>query len=123
MMRSTAVWGRPQPIHRAAGCGIWLRMMWSVWWPRSIPRRPVSVRILFITATRIGDAVLSTGVLRYLVDTYPAARFTIACGPLAASLFAGVPRLDDIIVLDKRPMLGHWLALWRRTCGTRWDVV
>jgi heptosyltransferase-3 len=32
------------------------------------------MRILFITATLIGDAVLSTGLLAHLVERHPAAR-------------------------------------------------
>ena len=38
------------------------------------------MKILFITATRIGDAVLSTGVVADFAARYPDARFTIACG-------------------------------------------
>ena len=47
--------------------------------------------ILFVTATRIGDAVLSTGLLHYLIERYPSARLTIAAGPIAAPLFEAVP--------------------------------
>lgn len=81
------------------------------------------MKILFITYTRIGDAVLSTGILKHLVDRYPDARFTIACGPLAASLFDAVPRLDDVIVMTKRPFDGHWFSLWRRVRAVKWDLV
>src|SRR5665213_3055063 len=42
------------------------------------------MKILFVTATRIGDAVLSSGLLAYLVERHPGAEFTIAAGPLAA---------------------------------------
>ena len=35
------------------------------------------MHILFVSATRIGDAVLSTGLLSHLVERYPDARFTI----------------------------------------------
>ena len=55
------------------------------------------MRILFVTATRIGDAVLSTGLLSHLLDRYPMARLTIAAGPVAAPLFAAVPRLERIM--------------------------
>ena len=81
------------------------------------------MRILFITSTRIGDAVMSTGVLKALIDRYPDARFTIACGPLAAPLFAAVPRLDRVIVLRKRAFDLHWLALWREVRPVLWDMV
>src|SRR5579863_4813246 len=82
------------------------------------------MRILFITATRIGDAVLSTGVLAHLLDRHPKARFTIAAGPLAAPLFEAVPRLERVIVVDKRRRRGaHWLALWAKVVTTRWHLV
>jgi ADP-heptose:LPS heptosyltransferase len=81
------------------------------------------LRVLFITHTRIGDAVLSTGVLHRLVELYPEARVTIACGPLAVSLFAATPRLERIIPVTKRPFDGHWIKLWRDVRGETWDVV
>jgi lipopolysaccharide export system permease protein len=81
------------------------------------------MRILFITSTRIGDAVLSTGLLRHLQATYPGARFTIACGPVPAPLFAAVPGLERIIVLQKKSFARHWLALWTRCVPTLWDLV
>jgi len=80
------------------------------------------VRILFITATRIGDAVLTTGVLSWLATRHPAARFTIACGRPAAPLFEPFPRLERLFVMDKQPMSLHWLKLWSTSVGTRWDL-
>ena len=41
-------------------------------------------RLLFITSTRIGDAVLSTGLLRHLIAEMNGPRVTIAAGPAAA---------------------------------------
>ncbi len=81
------------------------------------------MRVLFITATRIGDAVLSTGLLAHLIERYPAARFTIAAGPAAAPLFEAVPRLERLIVVTKRRWSLHWLALYAAVVGTRWDLV
>src|SRR6266849_6630327 len=82
-----------------------------------------AMRILFITATRIGDAVLSTGLLAHLVERYAAARLTIAAGPAAAPLFEAVPRLERLIVVTKRRWSLHWLALYGAVIGTRWDLV
>ncbi|SDL75346.1 glycosyltransferase family 9 protein [Maricaulis salignorans] len=79
--------------------------------------------VLLITSTRIGDAIINSGVLRYLVETRPEARFTIACGPLAAPLFAAVPRLDRVIVMAKKKAGAHWFDLWRATIGQQWDLV
>jgi ADP-heptose:LPS heptosyltransferase len=81
------------------------------------------MRILFITATRIGDAVLSTGLLSWLVERHPEAQFTIAAGPVAAPLFEAVPRLERLIVVTKRRARLHWLALWAEVAATRWDLV
>ena len=81
------------------------------------------MRLLFITATRIGDAVLGTGALRYALQKWPEARVTIACGPDAAPLYDPVPNLDEIIVLEKRPRGAHWIDLWRRTATRYWSVV
>jgi heptosyltransferase III len=81
------------------------------------------MRILFVTSNRIGDAVLSTGLIGYLLDRYPQAQFTIACGPAAAGLFAAMPRLERLIVLAKRRWATHWLGLWGGVAGRFWDLV
>ena len=81
------------------------------------------MRILFVTATRIGDAVLSTGLLSHLVARFSDARLTIAAGPAAAPLFAAVPALERLIVVHKRRWALHWPALYAQTAGRRWDIV
>lgn len=81
------------------------------------------MNILFITASRIGDAVLSTGLLDYIARTYPEAKVTIACGPLCTSLFEGYPNLERIIPLKKQKYNKHWIGLWQQVIGTKWDMV
>lgn len=81
------------------------------------------MNILFITSSRIGDAVLSTGLLDYIAQTWPKARVTIACGPLAVSLFEGYPQLERIISLKKERYNVHWLKLWKQVALTKWDMV
>lgn len=81
------------------------------------------MRILFITSTRIGDAVLSSGLLAYLIARHPGARITVACGSAPAPLFAGVPGLERLIVLTKAPLAGHWLRLWGATLPYRWHTI
>ena len=80
------------------------------------------MRVLFITATRLGDAVLSTGLLDQLRRTHPQARFTIACGPVAAGLFERMPGRERTLIVEKQRYDLHWLRLWRRCVGTRWDL-
>jgi ADP-heptose:LPS heptosyltransferase len=79
--------------------------------------------ILFITATRIGDAVLSSGLIKMLADQIPNARFTIVAGPLAAPLFAHVPGLDRVIVMEKGRGKGHWFKLWNQVRHKKWSLI
>ena len=79
--------------------------------------------ILFITSSRIGDAVLSSGLIKRLVDEAPHASFTIAAGPLALPLFRDTPGLERLIPFEKKPMVGHWFELWRATRGRHWGLV
>ncbi|HEY4249962.1 MAG TPA: glycosyltransferase family 9 protein [Roseomonas sp.] len=81
------------------------------------------MRILFVSSTRIGDAVLSTALLDHLLRAHPAARFTIACGAVAEGVFARMPNRDRTITLVKRPYGRHWLGLWRQVAFTWWDLV
>jgi ADP-heptose:LPS heptosyltransferase len=79
--------------------------------------------ILFITSNRIGDAVLSSGLLKRLSDEIPNARFTVVAGPVAAPLFEEVPNLDRIIEFAKAPRGGHWFDLWGQVRHKRWGLV
>jgi ADP-heptose:LPS heptosyltransferase len=79
--------------------------------------------ILFITSNRIGDAVLSSGLVKRLSDEIPSARLTIVAGPAAAPLFEEVPNLDRIIVFEKAKGGGHWVDLWGKVRDRRWGLV
>jgi heptosyltransferase-3 len=81
------------------------------------------VRILFISSTRIGDAVLSTGLLDHLMRAHPEARFTIVCGRVAEGVFRRMPRLERLISVEKRRYSLHWLEIWSALAFTRWDLV
>jgi ADP-heptose:LPS heptosyltransferase len=84
---------------------------------------PGAFPILFVTSNRIGDAVLSSGLIKRLADEIPNARFTVVAGPVAAPLFEEVPTLDRIITLAKTKNRGHWFELWREVRRTRWGLV
>ncbi len=71
----------------------------------------VSMNILFIANSRIGDAVLSTGILGTLLDDHPRAEITIACGPAAAPLFETASRFHRVIVLKQRRGAMHFLDI------------
>lgn len=84
---------------------------------------PGAFPILFITSNRIGDAVLSSGLVKRLSDEIPNARFTVVAGPVAAPLFEEVPTLDRLIEFAKSKRGGHWFELWRQVRDKRWGLV
>jgi len=81
------------------------------------------MHILFVTANRVGDAVLSSGLLEKLTEHHPDARITVAAGPSAASLFRNAPGLERLIVLEKKRGNLHWFSLWIKCIIRRWDIV
>ncbi|EDP65963.1 Glycosyl transferase, family 9 [alpha proteobacterium BAL199] len=81
------------------------------------------MRILFISSTRLGDAILSSGALAWALRRAPDVRVTVACGPVAAELFQPVPGVERVIPMRKGPWQAQWRALWLETIGVCWDLV
>lgn len=81
------------------------------------------MRILFITSNRVGDAVLSTGLLDHLIRIDPGCAITVVCGPAAQGVFGRMPNRTHTIAVEKRPRGAHWFEVWRSVVGTRWDLV
>ena len=81
------------------------------------------MKVLFITSTRIGDAVLSTSILNYLKNRFPHCSLYIATGKTAALLFKNFNNVKKIFILEKKFFKIHWLELWSRTFFNKWDIV
>jgi len=81
------------------------------------------MKILFVTSNRLGDAVLSTGLLDHLIRAHPDARITVVCGPAAEGVFARMPNRERTIVLRKQSWGRHWLPLWADVASHVWDLV
>ncbi len=81
------------------------------------------MNVLFIANTRIGDAVLASGVLGHVLECRAGVRATVVCGPDAAPLFAAAPGVEETVGLAKRRFNRHWWQLWRRLAGRRWDLL
>jgi ADP-heptose:LPS heptosyltransferase len=81
------------------------------------------MRILFITSSRIGDAVISCGILERLRTDHPRARITVACGAVAEGVFLRLPGLERLIVFEKERFDLHWARLWTRLVLHVWDIV
>ncbi|GAA0656035.1 glycosyltransferase family 9 protein [Brevundimonas lenta] len=78
--------------------------------------------ILYLAEADAEDALLSSGVLAYLVEAMPQASFTVVGSPVTAPLFADTPRLDRLIVLDREGRL-EWLGLWNQVRAIKWGLV
>ena len=81
------------------------------------------MKVLFITSTRIGDAVLSTSILNYIKNRFPNSYFYIATGKTPAHLFKNFQNVKKIFILEKRFFKIHWLELWLQTFFNKWDIV
>jgi len=80
-------------------------------------------KVLFVTSNRIGDCVISSGVIREIGRQMPGAQITVAVGRPPAPFFRSAPGVERVIVLDKKKAAGHWFDLWKQVAGTRWDWV
>lgn len=80
------------------------------------------MRILFITSSRIGEAVISCGILEHLRKLHPTARFTVACGPAAAGIFSNLPSLERLILINNSGGDFQWLRLWTKLVSNFWDI-
>jgi len=69
----------------------------------------------------MGDAIISTTVLNYMLQHHPSAQVTVACGEIPAPLFEDLPNLEKLIPITKQKMAQHWLKLWRQTVLNTWD--
>ena len=81
------------------------------------------MKVLFITSTRIGDAVLSTSVLNYIKQKFPHSSLYIATGKNASLLFKNFNNVKKIFILKKNFFKTHWLKLWLQTFFNKWDIV
>lgn len=79
-------------------------------------------QVLFVSADRIGDAIMSIGAVREIRRQIPDAEITVAVGPTAAALFRAAPGVVKVIPWKKQKLSGHWRTLWRQTFGTAWDM-
>lgn len=79
-------------------------------------------KLLFIGNTRLGDAIMSTGLLNDLCKYYDA-KATVVCGKVAAPVFDDCPIVDKVITIKKKNYSLHWINIWKEIRFTRWDII
>lgn len=80
-------------------------------------------KVLFITPSPLGDAILTSGIMHQLIKDYPDIQLTIASGPRAAPLYESTPHLEDLHIIHKKKYSLHWLDLWKKTRPIHWDII
>ncbi len=81
------------------------------------------MKLLFIANSRLGDAILSTGILNYYLQHKESIKITVICSPLVAPLFNAFPRVSMVIAYKKEKRAGHWIRSWKEVDKGQWDLI
>tara|TARA_A100001035_G_scaffold166840_1_gene132168 strand:- start:374 stop:1252 length:879 start_codon:yes stop_codon:yes gene_type:complete len=81
------------------------------------------MKILFIGPTRIGDTILSTSIINYYLEKYDDCNFTIITSPFANNLYMKMPRLVQILVVNKKKFGMHWIDIIKFSIFKKWDLI
>ena len=79
-------------------------------------------RVLFLRHDRIGDMILSTGVIRAIAESHPTIRLDVLASPANAPVLSHDPHVASVVVVDTRKPLGYPAAAWRLR-RARYDAV
>ena len=80
------------------------------------------MKILIINYSRVGDSILSTALIKHLLDEYPKSQISIVTSSISKDLFKRMPRLENLIVIDKRKYSLHWFEIWKLVINQKWDL-
>lgn len=80
-------------------------------------------KILFISNSRLGDAIFTTSILNHLLSKYPDALVTVATGAVAVPIFNAIPNVIKVIPIEKQKYGLHWFNLWQKVKDTKWDII
>lgn len=81
------------------------------------------MKILFITLSNIGDAILTLPVLDSLKEHFPHASITVMVGPRPREIFERNPYIFRTIVYDKHAKLNDKISLFYKLAKQEFDVV
>jgi ADP-heptose:LPS heptosyltransferase len=79
-------------------------------------------RVLFLRHDRIGDMILSTGLLRAIATSHPTISLHVLASPANAPVLRADPNVDAVIVFD-RTKPARYLAMLRQLRRSRYDAV
>ncbi|MCX5709891.1 MAG: lipopolysaccharide heptosyltransferase II [Candidatus Omnitrophica bacterium] len=80
-------------------------------------------KILFITLSNIGDAILTLPALDSLMREYPAADIYVMCAERPKELFENNPRIKKVIIFDKHAGMKANIKLFNALRKEKFDLV
>jgi len=82
-----------------------------------------SFPILIIAASDVSEAVLSSGLLKKLHDEAPNPLFTIVANRKVAPLFADMPKVERLVITERRHSSRRWFGVLGPIRARRWSLV
>ena len=62
-------------------------------------------RVLFLRHDRLGDMILSTGILRAIAESHPTIQLDVLASPINAPILRHEPYVNDIVIFDRKAPL------------------
>ena len=81
------------------------------------------MKVLFITLSNIGDAVLTTPAISAILENFKEAEITLMASPRVADLFKANPHIAQVIVYKKDAPLGKKMALIKTLRAKEFDLL
>ncbi|MBU1912585.1 MAG: glycosyltransferase family 9 protein [Candidatus Omnitrophica bacterium] len=79
-------------------------------------------KILFITLSNIGDAILTLPVLSALKDNFPEASIDVVVGPRPQEVFKKDPRVNRVFIYDKHAGLKDKITFIKKLKAEKYDL-
>ena len=84
--------------------------------------RERTYRVLFLRHDRIGDMILSTGILRAIAEAYPTVELDVLASKTNAPVLRNESYLHEVIAFDRKALLGY-PAMFTRLRRRHYDAV
>src|SRR5689334_24367825 len=68
-------------------------------------------RVLFLRHDRIGDMILSTGILHAIAESNPTIELDVLASPINAPVLKNEPYVHDVVIFDRKAPLGFPAAV------------
>ena len=79
-------------------------------------------KILFVSLSNIGDAVMTLPTLIYLKKIYPSAKFDLICDMRSVEIFQSFPSINKIYIREKKGGIYYQFRFIRKIRQTNYDL-